>query len=157
MSELISSPSGKWFQVMYLFNTSLRLRLTTKRLVSLIHTFYTIGSSKGSCRSLSIALFYSYWRLCSWGHFECASWFFIVHFGVHLYFPSLANENLWFSFKLLRFYRRQVIFSLSLMLFGWWISDLRKSYECFCWNYNIGSLSIHNPLLSWCVVKFGRL
>ena len=54
------------------------------------------------CWSLSIALFDSYWRLYSWGHFECASWSFLVPFGVHEYFSSLANGSLWFLLKLLR-------------------------------------------------------
>ena len=72
-------------------------------------------------------------------------------------------------------------FSLSLMLFGGWISDLCKN--CFvgdfallgvvhvggvdpgkrsnivvqtkkCLDYNIGSLSIPNLLQSWCLAKF---
>ena len=46
-------------------------------------------------------------------------------------------------------------FSLSLMLFGGRIDDLCNG--CFCFDNNIGSLPIPNPLLSWCLVKFGRV
>ena len=81
-------------------------------------------------RVLSIPeLFDSYRWLCSWEHFECASRSFLVHFSVHLYFPSLANGSLWFWFKLFRFYGKQVFFSLSLMLFYEWNGDLFNS--CF--------------------------
>ena len=42
-------------------------------------------------------MFDSYRWFCSWGHFECASWFFNFHFGIYLYFPSLINESLHFQ------------------------------------------------------------
>ena len=60
-------------------------------------------------------------------------------------------------------------FSLFLMLFGGLICDLRNGCfvgefaligvvdVCFCLNYNIESLLIPNPLLSWWLVTFGRV
>ena len=75
-------------------------------------------------------------------------------------------------FKLFSFFGWQ-IFSLFLKLEGGRIGNLcmfcwrfctfrssscwsSRSYVCFCLDYNIGSLPISDPLLSWCLVKFGR-
>ena len=108
-----------------------------------IHTFYIISSLLGFCWSLSIALFYSYWRLCSWGHFECASWSFLVHFRVHISFPCLAIGSLWFLFKLFRSYERQV-FSLSFMIFDGRVGDLYKS--CFAGDFALLEVVIYEAL-----------
>ena len=55
------------------------------------------------------------WTAGSWnlgqdssGYFEYASWSFIVHFGVYLYFPRSIDGCLWFLFSLFRSYGRQV-------------------------------------------------
>ena len=85
-------------------------------------------------------------------HFEYASWSFLVHFGVHLYFRSLANGKC-FLVDGLASYVTAVLLEILLFLGG--VGVIHPT--CVFFNYNIGSLPIPNLLLSWCLVKFNRV
>ena len=81
----MSLPSGKWFQLMQLFNTS-GLRLAVMQLRRYPYFLYY----RFFVAVLSILEHCTIWFLCdcSWEHFEYASLFFIVHFGFHVFFPT---------------------------------------------------------------------
>ena len=126
MIELICLQRVKYFQALEFLIISSRLRLATRRSVSLsiLSILYVLCRGFVGCWALDCLVIgdFAVEDILNEYIFECTSWSFLIHFGVHLYFRSLTNEELWFLFSCLGLGRQ--VLSLSLMLFGGRIGDL---------------------------------
>ena len=78
------------------------------------------------------------------GQFECVSWSFTVHFGVHMYSSNLDNRSLFFLFKLPQLFDCgwRVHFNFHLFYIFKFVFSLKKGVWIFffflcSWNWSI--------------------
>ena len=95
--------TAKWFQVLQLFVIPSRLKQPTIQSVSLSMLSKLWDLCRDFVDPWALYCLFLMLKELHWiwlGQFECASWSFTVHLGVHMYSSNLANGSSCFLFKL---------------------------------------------------------